>query len=153
MSSKTPLIKPIVPNCHVQILNDEQLADLKSATLELLEEVSVHCPIQKALTIYAGHGARVDFEEQIVRLPGEVVVEAMSHVPRYYITGARSAAHKLVLDEMAMYYTTDGGEEEKINVTCEKTDWILANHHPEPLTEDQQAEFNRILRAAEGEMG
>jgi hypothetical protein len=28
----------------------------------------------------------------------------------------------------------------------------FANHHPEPLTENQQAEFNRNLRAAEGEM-
>lgn len=48
----------------------------------------------------------------------------------------------------------EGGDyRDPIEVAREKTDWIIANHHPEPLTEKQQAEFNRILQAAEGEMG
>ncbi len=46
-----------------------------------------------------------------------------------------------------------GGYCDPIDVAREKTDWILANHHPEPLTENQHAEFKRNLRAAEGEMG
>ena len=45
-----------------------------------------------------------------------------------------------------------GGYRDAIDVAREKTEWILTNHHPEPLTENQQVEFNRILRAAEGEM-
>jgi hypothetical protein len=49
--------------------------------------------------------------------------------------------------------TEGGGYHDPVNVAREKTDWIIANHHPEPLTEKQQAEFNRILQAAEGEMG
>ena len=36
-------------------------------------------------------------------------------------------------------------------VAREKTDWILENHHPEPLEEEQTAELDRILAAAEGE--
>ena len=32
-------------------------------------------------------------------------------------------------------------------------DWILENHHPEPLDEAQQEEFKRILQAAERELG
>jgi hypothetical protein len=31
--------------------------------------------------------------------------------------------------------------------------WILENHHPEPLIDAQQAEFKRILQAAERELG
>ncbi len=46
-----------------------------------------------------------------------------------------------------------GGYRDPIDVARETTDWILANPHPEPLTEIQQAEFKRSLRAAEGEMG
>jgi hypothetical protein len=34
----------------------------------------------------------------------------------------------------------------------EKIDWILENHHPEPLDEAQQAEFRRILQAVEREL-
>ena len=73
------------------------MADLKSATLEILEEVGIHCPSKKALDIYAEHGAQVDFENQIVKLPSQVVLEAMSHAPRFYTMGARSEAHDLRL--------------------------------------------------------
>jgi hypothetical protein len=34
-------------------------------------------------------------------------------------------------------------------VAQEKVEWILANHQPEPLATAQQAELERILRAAE----
>jgi hypothetical protein len=37
-------------------------------------------------------------------------------------------------------------------VAREKTDWILENHHPEPLSQNQQTELNRILQAAEKEL-
>jgi len=51
MYSETPQLEPIVPAYHLRILSDEQLADLKSATLEILEEVGVHCPSKKAREI------------------------------------------------------------------------------------------------------
>jgi trimethylamine--corrinoid protein Co-methyltransferase len=89
-------------------LSDQQLADLKAATLEILEEVGIHCPSERAQRIYAEHGARVDLSTQIVRFPPDVVIEAMSHAPRYYTMGARSEAHDLKLDGTAMYVATDG---------------------------------------------
>jgi len=36
-------------------------------------------------------------------------------------------------------------------VAREKVDWILANHYPEPLEEDQRSELNRIVKAADRE--
>ncbi len=108
MYSQTAPLQPIKPAYHLRILTDEQLADFKSATLEILEEVGVHCPSDKARKIYAEHGALVDEATQIVRFPPGVVVEAMSHAPRYYTMGARSPAFDLVLDGTAMYMATDG---------------------------------------------
>jgi hypothetical protein len=40
-----------------------------------------------------------------------------------------------------------------IEVAREKADWILGNHHPEPLEEIQQAELTRILAGANREIG
>jgi len=57
----------------------------------------------------------VDFESQIVKLPPDVVMEAMSHAPRYYTMGARSPAHDLNLDGTAMYCATDGTGTETID--------------------------------------
>jgi trimethylamine--corrinoid protein Co-methyltransferase len=108
MYSETPQLEPIVPSYHVRILSDEQLQQLKSATLEILGETGIHCPSKKALAIYAEHGAQVDFENQIVKLPPDVVLGSMSHAPRFYTMGARSPAHDLRLDGTAMYCATDG---------------------------------------------
>ena len=115
MYSETPQLQPIVPAYHLRILSDEQLEQLKSGTLEILEETGIHCPSEKALNIYAEHGARVDCESQIVKLPPEVVLETMSHAPRFYTMGARSAAFDLELDGTAMYCATDGCGTETID--------------------------------------
>ena len=108
MYCETPQLQPITPAYHLRILSDEQLAQFKSATLEILDEVGVHCPSEKALAIYAEHGARVDSVHQLVKLPPDVVLAAMSHAPRFYTMGAQSPAHDLVLDGTAMYCATDG---------------------------------------------
>ncbi len=104
----TPELQPIIPSFRLRILEDEQLARLQSATLEILDEVGIHCASKKALAIYADHGAQVDLDRQIVRLPPELVLEAMSHAPRFYTMGARSADHDIVLDGTATYCATDG---------------------------------------------
>jgi trimethylamine:corrinoid methyltransferase-like protein len=43
------------------------LDQLKSATLEILEETGIHCPSEKALNIYAEHGAWVDEDIHVNR--------------------------------------------------------------------------------------
>jgi trimethylamine--corrinoid protein Co-methyltransferase len=113
--SPTPQIQPIQPQYHLRILSDAQLADLRAATLELLETVGIHCPSDRARKIYAEHGAQVDPFTHIVRVPPKVVIEAMSHAPRYYTMGARSEAHDLRLDGTAMYVATDGSGVETID--------------------------------------
>ena len=106
--SETPPLEPVVPAYQVRILTDAQLDRLKSATLELLQDAGMHCPSEKALAIFAEHGAEVDFETQIVKLTPDVVLEALSHAPRYYTMGARSEEFDLVLDGTTYYCATDG---------------------------------------------
>jgi trimethylamine--corrinoid protein Co-methyltransferase len=108
MTNRTPQLRPIVPNYRLEFLTDKQLEDIQAATLEILEEIGFYCPSQKALSIYAEHGGQVDFESQMVKLPGSIVLEAMSHAPRFYTLGSRSSDHDLVLDGTATYVATDG---------------------------------------------
>jgi len=104
----TPPLQPIIPAYHVRILVDEQLAQFKSATLEILEETGIHCPSERTREIYASHGAMVNHETQIVRIPPDVVLNAMSKAPRFYTMGARSPEHDIYLDGKALYCATDG---------------------------------------------
>jgi trimethylamine--corrinoid protein Co-methyltransferase len=104
----TPPIQPITPAYHLRILNDEQLTRMKSATLDILADVGVHCPSDECLQIFAEHGGLVNREQHVVKLPADIVLEAMSHAPRFYTMGARSPEHDLMLDGKNMYCATDG---------------------------------------------
>lgn len=117
MVSETPALQPITPAYHVRILGDEQIGQLTTGTLEILDQVGVHCPSERVLEIYAAHGARVDFETRIVRLPPELVKSALAHAPRFYTMGARLPAYDLVLDGRSLYCATDGCGVETIDFT------------------------------------
>ena len=135
MYSDTPPLQPITPAYHLDILRKEQLDQLQSATLEILEQTGVHCPSEKALHIYAEHGGQVDFEHQVVRLPREVVFAAMAHAPRHYTMGARLPAFDLPLDGKALYCATDGCGVETID---------FVNRQRRPSRKDDVAAMARV---------
>jgi trimethylamine--corrinoid protein Co-methyltransferase len=108
MSNSTPSLQPITPAYHLRILSDSQLEQMKSATLEILEETGVHCPSEKALRIFAEHGANVNAETQVVKIPPQAVLENMSHAPRFYTMGARRPEFDLKLDGKSTHLATDG---------------------------------------------
>ena len=64
--------------------------------------------VNKALTIFADHGAEVDWEAEIVRIPPELVKKAMSTAPRSFVLGGREKRFDLTLNGRASYLTTDG---------------------------------------------
>lgn len=115
MYSETPELRPITPRRHIEFLDQDQLDLIKSATLEVLEEVGIHCPSEIARNIYREHGGEVDFENEIVKLPSDVVLEAMSHAPRYYTMGGRTTAFDFVLDGKALHLATDGTGTETVD--------------------------------------
>jgi trimethylamine:corrinoid methyltransferase-like protein len=106
--SATPPLRPIRPSHHARFLDDGQLGDLRAASLEILEEVGVHCPSKGVRALYAEHGALVDEAREVVNLPADLVVRAMARAPRGYVMGARDPAFDLSLDGTALYVATDG---------------------------------------------
>jgi trimethylamine:corrinoid methyltransferase-like protein len=135
MASVTPALQPIVPAYHVQIVEDQQLDQLQSATLEILEQVGIHCPSEKALKIYSEHGAVVDHQRQLVKFPRTVVLDAMSHAPRFYTMGARHPDFDLKLDGSTFYCATDGCGVETID---------FVTRQRRPSKKDDVAQMARI---------
>lgn len=113
--SGTPPLAPIRPASHLRILDDGQLADLRAATLEILDSIGVHVPSAGCRALYRDHGATVDEATSIVRLPPDLVERAMARAPRHYTMGARSPTHDVVLDGSALYVATDGSGIETID--------------------------------------
>lgn len=120
MTGATPQLKPIIPTRRQNVLSNQQLQEIQAATLEILDEVGFYCPSERALSIYAEHGALVDIDNKIVKLPGSLVMEAMSHAPRFYTLGSRSPDHDLVLDGTATYVATDGTGVETVDFETNK---------------------------------
>jgi trimethylamine--corrinoid protein Co-methyltransferase len=64
----------------------------------------------------------------------------------------RDYFRKLGFSDVIYIPDKEGTYRDPFQVAREKTDWILENHHPEPLSEHQQAELTRIVEAAEKEL-
>ena len=73
MYSTTPNIKPFASPFNTELLTRAQLETVQQGTLRLLDEVGIHFPSQAALEVFADHGARVDMETAIVRIPPDLV--------------------------------------------------------------------------------
>jgi trimethylamine--corrinoid protein Co-methyltransferase len=101
-------IQPIVTNQRVQFLSDEQLDRLQEATLLVLEKTGVRFPSLKALKVFEEHGAQVDRDKQLVRLPRDLVMQAMSRVPHTFRVGARDPSLGFDLEPGKTYFCVDG---------------------------------------------
>ena len=108
MYSVTPDIIPFKSPVQSEFLTQAELKTLKSKTLYLLEEVGVHFPSPTALEIFANHGAKVDFDQELVRIPADLVENAMSTAPRAFVLGGRELRFDLYLDGSCSYLSTDG---------------------------------------------
>ena len=107
--SVTPPLAPIRSARRLRLLDDGQLADLRAATLEILETRSGStCPSERVRREYEAHGALVDHATGVVRLPPDLVLAAMARAPRTYTMGGRTPDFDLLLDGSALYVATDG---------------------------------------------
>jgi trimethylamine---corrinoid protein Co-methyltransferase len=108
MSKDHPPLEPIQTKYRLEYLTKQQLEQLQTATLDILERTGVRFPSTKALKILAENGAIVNAETQIARFPNEIVLKALATVPRYFTMGARDPSYDLNLQDGCTYFTTDG---------------------------------------------
>jgi trimethylamine:corrinoid methyltransferase-like protein len=98
MHSNTPDILASPSTNQHQVLSQSQLDTLKVGTLHVLEDIGVRFPSQKALEIFADHGADVDWDTQIVRIAPDLVEKALSTAPRSFVLGGREPRFDLTMD-------------------------------------------------------
>ena len=108
MYSETPDIIPFSSKNKKEVLSPSELETIRNGTLHLLSSVGVIFPSNKALTIFEDHGAKVDWDKKIVRIPPDLVKKAMSTAPRSFVLGGREERFDLTLDGSKTYLCTDG---------------------------------------------
>jgi len=126
-------IQPIQTNLHMDVLTDEQLDEIKNATLHVLEAVGVRFPSTKALDVIeeVGPGGHFLSQKHTRTHMREIWIPQLTH-PRISTNGSPK---------------TDIRKRAK-----DKLEWILAEHQPEPLENDVQHELRSMLGAAQREI-
>jgi len=104
------------PRLSLKVLGPEDVRHIHTVTLDVIESVGVRFPSRKALDIWEAHGATVDREAMIVKVPGHVIEEALKQAPPVYTLAARDPAQDLPLDGNHVYVGTDGCGVEVIDV-------------------------------------
>ena len=92
----------------LNLLDEAEVRQIHEATLDVIENVGVKFHSQGALDILEEHGATVDRESTVARIPAAVVEQAMSTVPHEYTLGARNPEYDLPLDGEHIYISSDG---------------------------------------------
>jgi trimethylamine--corrinoid protein Co-methyltransferase len=113
----TKRIKSITnPKLKLEILTPEEVRRIHTATLDLIENVGVRFPSQKALDIWEAHGARVDRDTSVVKAPGHLIEVALKQAPPAYTLAARDPDQDLPLDGNHVFVGTDGCGVEMLDI-------------------------------------
>ena len=96
------------PKVSLNVLTPEQVQQIHTATLDVIESVGVRFPSPKALDILEAHGAVVDRQAMVARIPGHKVEEYMAKAPPVYTLSAVDPELDLPLDGNHSWLGTDG---------------------------------------------
>jgi len=96
------------PKLSLNILTQAEVQQIHTATLDVIESVGVRFPSNKALDILEAHGAMVDRDSMIAKIPGHVVEHYLSLMPPVYTLAALDPELDLPLDGNHSYLGTDG---------------------------------------------
>jgi trimethylamine--corrinoid protein Co-methyltransferase len=77
-------IQPIKSKLKISILDDEEIKGINQTARDILDQVGIMIPSEKALGIFADAGADVDFGKKIVRIPAQLVDDSLKTAPRRY---------------------------------------------------------------------
>ena len=96
------------PKLSLNILSDEDVMRIHTATLDVIESTGVKFPSTKALDILEEHGAQVDRDRKIARIPGTIIEEYLSLAPPAYTLAGMNPDLDLPMDGNHSFLGTDG---------------------------------------------
>jgi trimethylamine---corrinoid protein Co-methyltransferase len=117
----TGKIKSITnPKLSLEFLTTEDIQRLHTASLDIIETIGIRFPSTRALDIWEAHGALVDRNTSIVKIPGQVIQDALKLAPPKYELAARKPEQDLPLDGNHVFLGTDGCGVEVLDINTGK---------------------------------
>jgi len=103
-----PKIRSIQPKLRMDVLSKEDIEKIHRASLEIMQDVGVRFPSEKALDILEQAGAQVDRDRMVAKIPSKLVMDAIAEAPAHYTLAGRDPRDDLTLDGKQCYLSTDG---------------------------------------------
>jgi len=109
--------KGIVPvkGGQYKLLSEDQVKDLHSATIEVLNDVGIKIIHEEALELMAANGCQVDFDARVVRIPEDVLLKFVQMAPSEIRLCGRDPKYDVLLSDSDDVYVMGGaGASEKV---------------------------------------
>jgi len=100
--SNQQCVNELYPTPTMKILNDQQVSDIHSAVLEVLETTGVAMTHPKGLEIL--HGAGCTVESGRVRIPAHLVEKSIKTAPKQLVLGNRDDSRQILLQGKNTYF-------------------------------------------------
>ncbi|MCK8827272.1 trimethylamine methyltransferase family protein [Natroniella acetigena] len=160
-------IKPGARARDYKPFSEQDLKQIDDAIMNLLSDTGVKVSNQQALEIFDEHGAEVDYETQMVKLPQSMVEEAIDSTPSNVKLYGREEKNNLEIGENRVHYGTGGtvldvldletGEKRRINIqdvadiaklvdALENIHFLVIPVYPNEC-DDQNVDVNRFYSA------
>ena len=92
-----------------QILSEGERQKIHDESIRILEQIGVQFMSDRALKILKDHGARIDTQTKIARIPAEMVEQALKTTPKSVLLGGRRPEHDVTLPLPSSGYILDLG--------------------------------------------
>jgi len=101
-----PIMKPpVATGLHMDILTDNELDELHESTLQVLEKTGIFIENKAAMDCFEAAGAQVDRKGGVVKIPPQLVENAIQSAPSKVLLAGRDPKHDLVLGENKVHFT------------------------------------------------
>ena len=97
----------------LEILSNEQLYQVHTSSLQILENVGVKVEEPRALQVLADAGARVDSQNRVAKIPSHLVKEGLEKAPSTCSLFGRDRVHEQRFGDGRVYFSMQG---EGVNV-------------------------------------
>ncbi len=92
----------------LRLATDEELQRIHAATLQVLEEVGIATDSPRMLRAFADAGGEVDQKENRIRLPSELVEQALAKTPQRIKLYGRNEEKDILLEDGRVYFGLGG---------------------------------------------
>lgn len=95
---------------RLEVLSSGEADGIHEASLRLLEEIGVNVPDQELLELLDQHGSAIDREQQVAKIPEELVKETLTKAPKGFSLHGRDSSRHVTFGEGGMKFLSSGGQ-------------------------------------------